>query len=229
MRKLIPLLLLAAVLLAGCNKTDSVTYTGIEAGTLGSGVFVSDNGVRMYVVGNESNFDVSQTRRVVVKYETRPTTDPDHIEIDLLGLMQAIIREPFPIETLDDEPSGSPIVVNDAWFSGGYLNLLVAADGKDYNKHLCSANYTAGEDGIVIRLRHDNYEENASNSNSGLTAFLSLPMYEPQVSYEHYALSIGLKQPFPVAVTLQWTSTTLDGGPLALYERKGSYSPPTAD
>ena len=229
MRKLIPLLLLAAFLLAGCNKKDSVTYIGIEAGTLGSGVFVSDNGVRMYVVGNESNFDVNQSRRVVVNFETHPITDPDHIEIDLLGLMQAIIREPFPVESLDDEPFGSPIEVNDAWFGGGYLNLLVAADGKDYNKHLCSANYTVGEDGIVIRLRHDSHEEDASSSNSGLTGFLSLPMDEPQLSYEHYALSVGLKQPFPVTVSLQWTSTTLDGGPLTLYERKGSYTPATAD
>ena len=228
MRKLLSALT-AILLLAGCNKNDSVTYTGLEAGTLSSGVFVTDNGVRMYVVGNESNFDVYQSRRVMVQYETRPITDPDHIEIDLLGLMQAIIREPFPIDALDDEPSGSPIDVNDAWFSGGYLNLLVAADGKDYNKHLCSANYTAGEDGIVIRLRHDSYEEGASGSNSRLNAFLSLPMYEPRVSYEQYAQSIGLKQTFPAPVTLQWTSTTLDGGPLTLYERKGSYAPTTAD
>lgn len=227
MKKLILALLVPLTLLGSCNKQDSLTYSGMEAGFLSSGIFTTDNGVRMTVVGNEENFDVSTSRRVLLSYETHPITDPGHIDIDILGLMQAIIREPFPIDALDDGPSGSPIDVNNAWFSGGYLNLVVTADGKDYNKHLCSANYTAGNDGIVIRLRHDDYEQNSSESM--ISAFLSLPMDEPLLSYDHYAQSIGLKQPFPVNVTLQWTSQTLEGGPLTLYERKGSYSPPVSD
>ena len=229
MKKLIAFLLLAAVLTAGCNKKDSVTYSGIEAGTLGSGVFTSDIGTRMYVVSNESNLDVSRSRRAVIQYETHPITDPNHLEINLISLLDAIIREPSPADALDNNPAGSPIEVADAWFSGGYLNLLVGSEGKDYDKHLCSAAYMVNNDGIVIRLLHQNDEGKTSAANSPLKAFLSLPMNELQQAYEQHAKSIGKKQTFPVTVTLQWTSTTLDGGSLTLNERKGSYSPAAAN
>ena len=30
-------------------------------------------------------------------------------------------------------------------------------------------------------------------------------------------------------VILQWSARTLEGGPLSLYEKKGSYTPPTSN
>ena len=63
-----------------------------------------------------------------------------------------------------------------------------------------------------------------------MNAFLSIPMDEPVLSYEQFALSLGKKQAdYPAAVLLQWTAPTLEGGPLTLYERKGSYTPPVSN
>ena len=224
MKKLIFVLLPALVLLGGCNKRDSYTYSGIEAGTLGGGVFTTDNGTEMAVVGNEEKYDVTTTRRVLVSYETHPITDPAHIDIDLKGLLDAGILRPVHVRSLPTDPSGSPLQVNDAWFSDEYLNILATFDGKEPDKHTFTASYTADEKSIFIRLDHDGSQD-ATAGNTPLSIFLCIPMDEPVLSYEQYAQSLGKKPAYPAPVILQWSARTLEGGPLTLFERKGSYLP----
>ena len=224
MKKLIPALLTALVVLAGCHKQDSYTYSGIEAGSIASGVFTSDNGTRMNVVGNEGKYDVTTARRVLVSYETRPLTDPARTDIDILGLLDAGILQPGHVDTLPEDPSGSPLQVSDAWFSKEYLNILATFDGKDAGKHTFIASYLVDEKGISIRLDHDGTQDTAAG-NEPLSIFLCIPMYEPVLSYDQHAQSSGKKPVYPAPVLLQWTARTLEGGPLTLLERKGSYQP----
>ena len=224
MKKLIPALLSALVFLAGCYKQDSYTYSGIEAGSIASGVFTSDNGTRMSIVGNEGRFDVTTARRVLVSYETRPITEPARIDIDILGLLDAGILQPDYVDTLPEDPSGSPLQVSDAWFSKDYLNILATFDGKDAGKHTFTATYLVDDKGISIRLDHDGAQDTVSGKEP-LSIFLCVPMYEPTLSYDQYAQSLGKKPMYPAPVLLQWTARTLEGGPLTLLERKGSYQP----
>ena len=228
MKKLMLALLPALMLLAGCHKQDSLTYSGIEAGTIASGVFTSDNGTKMTVVGNEEKYDVISSRRVLISYETHPVTDQDHIEIDLLGLLDAGILPATHVRSLPEDPTGSSLQVSDAWFSKNYLNILAAYEGKDPAQHTFSAEYTADEKGVVIRLSHDGSQESYTGSNI-LSCFLSIPVDDPILSYEQAALAVGIKTPYPAPVTLQWTGSTLTDGPLTLYERQGTYTPPAAD
>ena len=228
MKRLILTLLPVLALLAGCHKQDSYSYSGIEAGTISSGVFTSDKGTQMTVVGNEDKYDVSSSRRVLISYKTHPVTDPVHIDIDLLGLMDAGILSPVHVRSLPEDPTGSPSQVSDAWFSNEYLNILATFDGKEPDKHTFTATYTIDEKGISVRLDHDGSQETVTGNNP-LSLFLCVPMYELALSYDQYAQSIALKPTYPIPVILQWTARTLDGGPLTLQERKGSYLPPVAE
>ena len=228
MKRLILTLLPVLALLAGCHKQDSYSYSGIEAGTISSGVFTSDKGTQMTVVGNEDKYDVSSSRRVLISYKTHPVTDPLHIDIDLLGLMDAGILRPVHVRSLPEDPTGSPLQVSDAWFSNEYLNILATFDGKEADKHTFTATYTVDEKGISVRLDHDGSQD-VTSGNTPLSLFLCVPMYELALSYDQYAQSIALKPTYPIPVILQWTARTLDGGPLTLQERKGSYLPPVAE
>jgi hypothetical protein len=228
MKKLILALLPVLTLLSACHKQDSVTYSGIEAGTMSAGVFTSDSGTKMTVVGNEAKYDVTSTRRVLISYQTHPVTDQNHIDIDVTGLLDAGILPPTHVSTLPEGPDGSPLQVSDAWFSANYLNILAIFEGKEAPLHDFTATYTADDKGIVIRLLHDGSQDTAAAGNV-LSCFLSVPVHEPLLSYEQEALAVGLKAPYPANFTLQWTSTTLDGGPLTLDERKGSYTPPSTN
>ena len=229
MRKLLFALLLPLLFLYGCNKQDSVTYTGLEAGTIENGVFVSDSYTRMNVVGNDGRFDINSSRRVLVSFRTHPMTDSDRIDIDLLGLWESTSLVPVPAESLPDGPDGSPLEVSDAWFAAGYLNILASFTAKDESLHTLNAVYSASESAIVIRLRHDGSQDTATGGDKVVELFLCVPMYDPLVSYDQYAISAGKKQgSYPAPVFLQWTARTLEGGPLTLFERKGSYTPPVS-
>ena len=217
------------LLLSACNLTNSVVYTGMEAGTMDSGVFTSDSNTKMTVVENKGNFDVRTARRVIVTYETLPVTDPDRIEIDLQGLMDAAIILPDAVESLPDAPDGSPIQVTDAWFCADYLNILLSFPGVDASKHALTASAMTDDDGVKVRLHHDATTD-TSAGNKVISAFLSIPVHDLQDSYKAYALSIGQKQAiYPMPVILQWSARTMEGGPLAVYERKGSWSPSVSD
>lgn len=230
MKRLIFALLAGSLLLlAGCNNKDAVTYSGLEAGTLASGIFTSDGGTKMTVVGNDGQFDVSTTRRVLIQYKTHPVTDASHIDIDLLGLLDAGILHPDEVASMPDEPDGTPIQVSDAWFGGEYLNTLLSFAGDDASQHAIDATFLADENGITLRLHHDGSKDNASSSKVN-SAFISVPIQDLLEAYEAYARSLGLKQAnYPMTLTLQWTERTLEGGPLTLYERKGSYAPRTSN
>lgn len=230
MKKLILSLLVTLLALAGCDKKDPATYSGMEAGFLSAGIFTTDNGTRMTIVGNEEKYDVSTARRALVSYTTHPITDPGHINIDLLALMDAGILLPSRTDGLDDTPAGSPVQVTDAWFSAGYLNLLASFQGKEGGKHRLSTTYTADADGMVIRLLHESTETVTAETRSQLNLFLSIPMDEPVLSYDQFAISLGKQHgTYPAPVLLQWTARTLENGPLTLYERKGSYTPPVSN
>ena len=229
MKKLIFTLLLPLLLLSGCNKQDSVTYTGLEAGTMDSGVFTSDSETKMNVVGNEGNYDVRSARRVLIQFETRPATASDRIDIDLLGLMDAAIVLPDKVDVLPDDPDGSPIQVSDAWFSMQYLNILISFPGADASKHALTSSFTVSDRGVFVRLHHDATTDTVTGDKV-ISAFLSVPIGDLQESYEAFARSQGKKAgDYPMPVILQWTARTLENGPLSVYERKGSYSPPVSN
>ena len=229
MKKLIFTLLLPLLLLSGCNKQDSVTYTGLEAGTMDSGVFTSDSETKMNVVGNEGNYDVRSARRVLIQFQTHPVTDSDRIDIDLLGLLDAAIVLPDKVDVLPDDPDGSPVQVSDAWFSTQYLNILISFPGTDASKHAITSSFTVSERGVFVRLHHDAATDTASGDKV-ISAFLSVPLYDLQQSYEAFARSQGKKiGDYPMPVILQWTARTLENGPLSIYERKGSYMVPVSN
>ena len=228
-RLIFPILLSLLLLLPACSKQDSVTYSGMEAGTMNAGVFTSDNNTKMTVIGNEGNFDVLSSRRVLISYVTHPVTDPTHIDIDLQGLLDAAIVLPDAVESLPEDPDGSPLQVTDAWFSTGYLNILISFPGADASKHSVTSSFCTGEEGVTVRLHHDASTDTVSGDKV-VTAFLSVPINDLRASYEAFARSKGLKQAeYPMPVTLQWSARVSENGPLAIYERKGSYTPPVSD
>lgn len=230
MKRLIPYLLLPLLLaFPACNRNDSVQYSGMEAGTMDAGVFTSDSQARMTVVGNEGNFDVRSARRVLISFETHPITASDHIDIDLLGLLDAAIVLPDPVESLPQDPDGSPVQVTDAWFSADYLNILLSFPGKNVSLHTLTSSFTVDLKGVTVRLHHDGSADTLPEDKA-VSAFLSIPVINLQEAYEAFASSIGLKQAeYPMPITLQWSARTLEGGPLSICERKGSYIPSHAN
>ena len=214
------------LLLAGCTKKDSVTYSGLEAGTIRSGIFTTDNGVKMNVVGNDGKFDVTSDRRVLVDYTTHAGMDAKRIDIDVNGLWDAIDVPVTFMQTFPKNAVDTPVRISDAWFNAGYLNILASIEAKDISKHVLLAACIASADGITLRLFHDGSAEPSVDSGNVQDIFLCVPMDSVTDAYEHSCQDIGKTPVFPVSVLMQWTWYALDEkGPVMLYERKGAYKP----
>ena len=138
MRKAL-LLLLVPLILSGCRKEGFVPYAGKETGQVRNGVIVTDNGVNLVVDANPGNYKLTTDRRVVVSYKATASDGPDTYRIDLEELWETSRIEPIA------EPSGEhyddPVRIDEAWFSGGYLNVEVAYDGTEPSLHLFPATY----------------------------------------------------------------------------------------
>jgi hypothetical protein len=219
---------LAAVflMLAGCTKKDSVTYSGLEAGKIGSGIFTTDNGVEMKVVGNDRKYDVTTERRVLVDYTTRPGLEAKPVDIDVNVLWDALMVPTCSSDLLPKETSDAPIRISSAWFNAGYLNVLASVKCKDLSQHMVLAAYAATAEGITLRLYHDAKIEQSATSGSAQDIFACVPMSDIAVAYEHCCQAVGKKPLSSIPVLLQWTWYALDEmGPVTLYERKVTYNP----
>lgn len=220
---------LLLLLPAGCNNRNQVTYSGLEAGTVRSGVFTTDDGIQMNIVGNEGKYDVTTDRRVLVKYTTYPVTDAANIDIDLLTLWDAQPVASVPAATISDNTVDTPVRIANAWLHAGYLNLLATLAGEDISRHTLQAAYTVSADGIVLRLFHDGTADPTATSDKVTDLFACMPLEEAIQAYKHYYQTMGKEPVFPIPVLLQWTWYVLaSDGPVTLYERKGTYTPSAA-
>ena len=223
MRKpMIILMAFLAAVFAGCNKQDSTYFSGIETGYLSAGRFTTDNGATMKIDGNEGNFDILSPRRVMLSYETHPVVSPYDVTIDLRGLWDALIIEPVPASDIPEDAADAPVQVSDAWFSGGYLNILAGFAGTDPALHTFSIALTVNANDAILRLRHDGGEE---TSTEWQDVFLSIPMADVVQAFDQLGASLGLKPATQVPVLLQWTWYEHEGGPAVLLEKEGSFTP----
>ena len=224
MKRLISIIWASAavfLMLAGCSK-DSVTYSGHEAGNILSGVFTTDNGVEMNIVGNDGKYDITTERRVYVDYTTRPGMDAKHIDIDVNRVRDALMASLIPSGLLPEETDDAPIQISKAWFDAGYLNLLTSFVGKDLSKHMFSAAYSVTAEGITFRLYHDARNE-PSASGTAWDVFVCVPMDDIAVTYKHCCEAVGKKPLSQIPFILQWTGNLT--GKKALYDIEVTYKP----
>ena len=213
------------LVLAGCTKKDTVTYSGLEAGNIGAGIFTTDNGVEMRIVGNDGKYDVNTERRVFVDYTTRPGMNAKPIDIDINVLWDAMMVPLCTPELLPKETSDDPIRISSAWFNAGYLNILASVEGKSAADHLVMAAYTVTAEGITFRLYHDSKLDRPAVFFATRDIFACVPMDDVTVAYEHCCQAVGKKPLSSIPVLLQWTWYALDEkGPVMLYEKRVSYN-----
>lgn len=216
---LIPLLLLA-----GCRKDDTVRYTGTEMGQVQNGVIVSDNQVRFVVEDNPGNFDLLTGRRVLFSYRTLAPGTDDSFRIELVDLHETVITDPVPADEPIGVVSDDPVDIEDAWFSGGYLNIAVVYRGTDPTRHDFPLTYLSDEKELTLRLYHDN-RETAAPENAVIHAYLCFPL---EAITEAYCTGTdkSIENVSTIPVTLQWLWYKEDGSSQTeLYRQSGQYTP----
>ena len=227
MRKSI-LLLLIPLLLAGCRKEGFVPYTGLEAGQICDGVITTDGGVRLVIDSNPGNYNITTGRRVLASYKATAAEGDKSYRIDLEELRETSVVEPVPSSEPRGVLSDDPVRIDEAWFSGGYLNVGIAYNGTDPAHHRFPATYEIAEGKVVFRIWHDAWE-NFPARDPLQRAFLCYPLDSLTKEYMDLNPGAGKKKNPAIPVLLQWRWYAQEGettqDEIILYEKEGTFLP----
>ena len=225
MRSRLVLLLVALLpLFSGCNKQDLNYFTGFEAGVIDAGRFTSDNGISMKIEQNQERFDIQTPRRVLLSYETTSFEEHAGISVAPLDILDAVVTPPVPETDIPEAAEDTPTTISNAWFSGGYMNILASVEASDAALHTFSLAFAVNANETVLRLRHDSSND-SSTAKKARNVFLSFPMNDVVQAFDLFRISLGMEILSPVPVLFQWTGYEQKDGPAVLIQKEGSFTP----
>ena len=215
MRRLLPVLLGLLLLSAACTKEDGLRYSGLEMGQLCKGIFTTDRQIALSVTGNPSGYDLQSDRRIMARYQA--FSDKGETTISLLELWETVTVLPAPAGDAPGLVTDDPVSMEDAWFSGGYLNLGLRFKGNDPDLHHFSLAFSNEQGKMLLRLFHDNRENVRTDDNRH--AYLCLPLETVTEAFRKETPDAKL-----VPIVLSWMGYNAEGT-ADLLRQEGNYRP----
>lgn len=168
-KKVLFYILAATAVLTSCAQDDTLRYNNITMGNVTRGLFTSDQGNVFHVVEKNCTGNLETMNRALILcdvLEQVPGKENEY-NIRLNALAEVLVKDYITLEQAASNPStlvDDPILIEDMWISGGYINMYVAFEIKsaDYEKHMVNlvldeAASSAGK--YVFQLRHNSFGE----------------------------------------------------------------------
>lgn len=181
---------LAAILsfaAVSCQLDDTLYINNLTMGNIVDGRFISDQGNTFNIVEQKCAGNLAKETRAIVLCDVLNETEGATDEYDICLTQFATVLEKAAIETSQASEEvlvQDPILIEELWFSGGYINMLIRSHVKknDSQKHLINLVYTKSEDGkYILTLHHNAFgevysEETADDLVLGGGAYVSFPL-----------------------------------------------------
>lgn len=178
----------AAFAAVSCQKDDTLAYNNMTMGNVVEGKIVSDQGNTFNVVEQSLSGSYSESKRIMLLCDVLNETEGAKDEYDIRLVSFANVLEKKAV-ALEDAQEGdiivqNPIFIDQLWFSGGYVNMMIRTHVKigSTTKHLLNLVYSKNEKGeYILNFRHNAYgevwsKENASNFSLSNGAYVSFPI-----------------------------------------------------
>lgn len=171
-------LTLSALVAVSCEFDDTLYYNNQTMGNVVEGRFVSDQGNVFNVVEQECGGNIAAEDRVMVLCDVLNPTEGASGEYDvrLISFYSVLVKDAVAYEAAGegDMAVEDPIVVEQLWYSGGYLNILIRfqmiADSD--TKHLVNLVHSKDAEGkYILTLRHNAYGETYDKQPVGTMVF----------------------------------------------------------
>ena len=162
-----------ALATASCQKDDTLAYNNMTMGNIVEGKIVSDQGNTFNIVRQTCGGSLEGEKRVMILCDVLNETNGTDNEYDVCLTSFASVLEKQPV-ALENAGEGeiavqNPVLIDQLWFSGGYVNMMVRSHvkpGSD-SKHLVNLVYSKNDKGeYVFNFRHNAYEEVWSKENA---------------------------------------------------------------
>ena len=217
MRKILFATLAAFIALTSCKEDNTLFYNNVTMGNIDGDYIVSDQGNTFEIAEDLANIklDSFEYGRVILSCDVLQKIEENRYSIRLTNIASVLTKQTVAADSIvseDDEVNvDNPLVIQDLWYGGGYINMLLqfAVKSQSETKHLINLVYngvTTDEEGLenyTFTLRHN--------------AFGDVPTED---DVEEYKTSYGYVS-FPVAelikgdkahIVLNWHSHKFEHG-----------------
>ncbi len=165
------------MVVASCKKDDTLMYGNVTMGNFAGDKFISDQGNEFTIVENMTGEEIKDIKRAIMQCDvlqkTAGTENGYDVRVSYVG--EVLTKNPLTLETAATDPEKTvedPILVDQAWISGGYLNLYVmfevqASPALEDSKHMVNLVYdpaSIGTGKISLGLRHNAFGETLGGS-----------------------------------------------------------------
>lgn len=177
----------AALVAVSCQKDDTLAYNNMTMGNVVNGKFVSDQGNTFNIVEQICGGKLENEKRAMVLCDVlKKTAGADkEYDIRLTQFASVLVKDAVAIQNASegDIAVQDPILIDQLWFSGGYINLLVKyyeKSGSD-TKHFINLVYEKNPEGkYILNFRHNAYGEVITSENQSkmmlVGAYVSFPI-----------------------------------------------------
>lgn len=162
-----------------CKKDDTLHYNNVTMGNIVDGRFVSDQGNIFNIVDQQCSGQLDTMKRALVICDVLNKTaqgKDNEYDIRLNGIVTVLTKDIVPSAGITEEIQvQDPIRIEEAWISGGYINLYIMFPIKVGSKtmHLinlvhegCIKDAATGEDmegTYCFTLRHNSFEDKVTS------------------------------------------------------------------
>ena len=217
MKRILAFSFLALMAAVSCKKDDTLRYNNITMGDIDGQTIVSDQGNTFDIT--ESLFDVNLSSyeygRVILSCDVLRKTADKRYDIHLTGIASVLKKEVVPASTITAESEVSvdnPIVINEIWYGGGYINMGVRfvhkRDGKIHRINLVYDDTAAAEESemknYTFTLRHNAFGQIPSEEEE-------LSDYEVSTGYVSFPIA-GLVKEDRAKITIKWNAHPFKNG-----------------
>ena len=125
MKKIFILSLIALAALS-CKKDETLRYNNITMGNIEGEVIISDQGNTFNIAESLYQVELGNYERALISCDVLSETGEKTYDIRLNSIIRVLDKE---VKTMDDSTEeedlniDDPIMINEVWYSGGYLNI----------------------------------------------------------------------------------------------------------
>lgn len=188
-KKILLILIAAVAVLTSCKQDDTLQYNNFTMGNVVDGTFISDQGNIFNVVEKTCTGDLESMKRAIMLCDVlKKVEGTDNVyDIRLNGLQEVLVKNHITKDFADADPEAvvnDPINIDQLWFSGGYMNLLLVYEMKRGSTQRHLVNLVLDEEAssagkYVFNLRHNSFGESLTLNENDVVlagAYASFPM-----------------------------------------------------
>lgn len=124
----------AALLLTSCEKDSTLQYNNATMGNIVNGVFISDQGNRFNVVEQECLGELKDMKRAFILCDVLNKTAggaDNEYDVRVNQIATVVTKDAVPhTDVTADMMIQDPVHIENAWISGGYINMLIVFPSK---------------------------------------------------------------------------------------------------